>query len=321
MGLFSRKQKTTTEPVAEVNLSDSTGTVSISMDIDMHQRLAMDIEMQQRSAIAQNIYQTRLRQANYQQSLMDRRLEAGLANQALNWPQSMLGKRPPPDQNQLAQNQLSGVVFSGTYQSSQLKGRSGGTLMVDDISDHSDIVHESWWKVSASTGAGYEEPNPTGVTNHECIFIPIPPNPYDPAPDRRLFKKLADGWRITDYEFAPGRVGIRMERLTNVSATLHASDQSCSCVNCGKHDASVSPRSYTGIREADFGTQDANDCTNNLAMADLCETCHQELLDGSGCFEADPIKKRIAMSERFMYCVMMTLLRRVGQNALTVTQP
>ena len=87
------------------------------------------------------------------------------------------------------------------------------------------------------------------------------------------------------------------------------------CVNCGKNDGTVVLAHYQGIRGQAFG-KGTGTKPHDICGADLCSQCHTEFDAGEGSYVADPFQRKIDLSERFMYCAYLTLIRRVEQGIL-----
>lgn len=92
-----------------------------------------------------------------------------------------------------------------------------------------------------------------------------------------------------------------------------ARDQSC--VNCTINDGTVVAAHYQGIRAYLFGKgkgQKPDDCY----VADLCRRCHAQFDN----YFSDTYKKKLTqeqkidLSEQFMFCVLVTLRRRIDQG-------
>jgi hypothetical protein len=99
------------------------------------------------------------------------------------------------------------------------------------------------------------------------------------------------------------------------SKQLREGGRDQSCVNCGALDGTVVGAHYQGIRSHIFG-KGKGIKPHDLLVADLCRTCHAEFDAGEGSYVADPLQRKIDLSERFLFCVMLTLLRRVYDGVL-----
>jgi hypothetical protein len=87
------------------------------------------------------------------------------------------------------------------------------------------------------------------------------------------------------------------------------------CVNCGVNDGTVVLAHYQGIRGQTFGKGVATK-PHDVVGADLCHKCHTEFDAGKGSFVEDRFQRKIDLSERFMYCCFLTVIRRVHQGIL-----
>ena len=87
------------------------------------------------------------------------------------------------------------------------------------------------------------------------------------------------------------------------------------CVNCGANDGTTVSAHYQGIRSAAFG-KGTGTKPHDLCVADLCHKCHAEFDSGNGSFVVDPFQRKIDLSERFLYCCYLTLIRRASQGIL-----
>lgn len=88
------------------------------------------------------------------------------------------------------------------------------------------------------------------------------------------------------------------------------------CVRCNKNDGTTVACHYQGIRADAFGRGKSRKA-HDLCIADLCGECHTRLDNYQNSNFADPLVRRIDMSEDFMTCVIRTLIRRVRQGVLT----
>lgn len=95
-----------------------------------------------------------------------------------------------------------------------------------------------------------------------------------------------------------------------------ARDQACT--NCGRKDGTVVAAHYQGLRALAFG-KGKGIKPHDLMVADLCHTCHAEFDQYIGrSTDRDPWTKKIDMSEQFLYCVAMTMIRRHRQGLLHI---
>ena len=87
------------------------------------------------------------------------------------------------------------------------------------------------------------------------------------------------------------------------------------CVNCNINDGTTVLAHYQGIRGQAFG-KGTGTKPHDICGADLCHKCHAEFDSSEGSFVEDPFQRKIDLSERFLYCVMLTMIRRVQQGVL-----
>ena len=88
-----------------------------------------------------------------------------------------------------------------------------------------------------------------------------------------------------------------------------------SCVSCGKQNGSTVGAHYQGIRSCQFG-KGTGTKPHDLMIADLCSDCHMAFdLGEASCFKDRQIRK-LDLSERFLFCICMTLIRRTQQGIL-----
>ena len=102
-----------------------------------------------------------------------------------------------------------------------------------------------------------------------------------------------------------------------------AKDQSC--VNCGRNDGTTVAAHYTGMRSQLFG-KGRGTKPHDLCVADLCYKCHNAFdlgmkkpLDTSISDIGDPYAKKIDLSEQFLFCILKTLIRRVEQGIISIS--
>ena len=88
-----------------------------------------------------------------------------------------------------------------------------------------------------------------------------------------------------------------------------------SCVNCGNRDGTTVLAHYQGMRGQSFG-KGTGTKPHDICGADLCADCHAEFDAGEGSYVEDRFQRKIDLSERFMYCCYLTLIRRVQQGIL-----
>lgn len=87
------------------------------------------------------------------------------------------------------------------------------------------------------------------------------------------------------------------------------------CVNCGVNDGTTVLAHYQGMRGQSFG-KGTGTKPHDVCGADLCAKCHAEFDAGEGSYVQDKFQRKIDLSERFMFCCAMTLIRRVHQGIL-----
>ena len=101
------------------------------------------------------------------------------------------------------------------------------------------------------------------------------------------------------------------------SKKLLAAAEGQACVNCGIRDDTVVSCHYEGIRAQTFG-KGKGIKPHDLLTADLCYKCHL-IFDGKEMSHfKDKYLRKIDSSEQFLFCVAMTLVRRVKQGVLKV---
>lgn len=105
--------------------------------------------------------------------------------------------------------------------------------------------------------------------------------------------------------------------MSNIrSQKLLSAARGQSCVNCGASDGTVVAAHYQGMRQHQFG-KGRGIKPHDLCIADLCARCHQEFDTSVGSVFSDVYVRKIDLSERFLFCILMTLLRRVRDGVLT----
>ena len=87
------------------------------------------------------------------------------------------------------------------------------------------------------------------------------------------------------------------------------------CTNCGVRDDTVVAAHYHGMRQIMFG-KGTSTKVHDLCIADLCRKCHHEFDMSEASYMKDPLMRKIDLSERFLFCVMQTLIRRVHDGVL-----
>ena len=103
---------------------------------------------------------------------------------------------------------------------------------------------------------------------------------------------------------------IRSRKLLNAA-------EGQACVNCGVRDDTVVAAHYSGIRSQIFGKGKGIKC-HDLLSADLCRKCHFSMDNNESSHLKDRYMRKIDSSEQFLFCVAMTLVRRIKQGVLKV---
>ena len=76
---------------------------------------------------------------------------------------------------------------------------------------------------------------------------------------------------------------------------------------------------YTGLRSHLLG-KGRGIKPHDLAVADLCRACHNQFDTGAmACVSDNEYMKKIDQSEQFMFLIMQTLIRRVDQGIITIS--
>ena len=90
------------------------------------------------------------------------------------------------------------------------------------------------------------------------------------------------------------------------------------CVHCGVRDDTVVAAHYQGIRAQLFNKGKGTKPHDVVCVADLCRRCHKlfDSYDISG--YADQYMKKVDTSEQFLYCCLMTFLRRIEQGIVVI---
>lgn len=89
------------------------------------------------------------------------------------------------------------------------------------------------------------------------------------------------------------------------------------CVRCGCRSATTVGAHYQGLRAFWYGKGKGLKPTD-LAIADLCDTCHQYFDGYANKRHKLDYDEKISLSEEFMHCILLTLHRRVEQGIITV---
>lgn len=87
------------------------------------------------------------------------------------------------------------------------------------------------------------------------------------------------------------------------------------CTYCGCQDGTIVGAHYQGFRSHQFG-KGTGTKPHDLCIADLCFRCHTKFDMSEISTLTDPILRRIDESEQFMFCVLMTIIRRAKQGIL-----
>jgi len=94
-----------------------------------------------------------------------------------------------------------------------------------------------------------------------------------------------------------------------------------SCVRCGKKDRTIVAAHYTGLRSHIYGKGTGTKC-HDVLSADLCHECHQFFdnpeVSSLYTHRTERIRHywKIEMSEEFLNCVALTLIRRCEQGII-----
>ena len=101
------------------------------------------------------------------------------------------------------------------------------------------------------------------------------------------------------------------------SKKMLAAARGQSCVNCHKNDGTIVAAHYQGLRGNTFGRGTGIKC-HDLLVADLCSVCHTQADSYDWSDDRLKWKRKIETSERFMFCILQTLIRRVRQGVITI---
>ena len=92
-----------------------------------------------------------------------------------------------------------------------------------------------------------------------------------------------------------------------------------SCVRCGISNGTIVGAHYSGIRCHLYGKGTGTKC-HDICVADLCSECHNYFDNPNlGLRHSTELNRRwrkTEMSEDFLHCVMLTLIRRCEQGVL-----
>jgi hypothetical protein len=105
--------------------------------------------------------------------------------------------------------------------------------------------------------------------------------------------------------------------VTFRSKKLLAAAKDQDCVLCGSKDGTTVAAHYQGFRSHLLG-KGRGIKPVDLAIADLCYTCHSKFDAHEMSTESDPWVKKLDQSELFFYCVIKTLERRVEQGVIQI---
>jgi|TARA_R100000084_G_C4642961_1_gene144930 hypothetical protein len=91
------------------------------------------------------------------------------------------------------------------------------------------------------------------------------------------------------------------------------------CVNCGVGDDTVVAAHYQGFRSQSFG-KGKSIKVHDICCADLCYRCHSafDRNDPSLSHLENSWSKKIDISEQFLFCVVQTIIRRVGDGTIKI---
>jgi len=93
-----------------------------------------------------------------------------------------------------------------------------------------------------------------------------------------------------------------------------------SCINCGLSDTTVVAAHYQGLRSHSLG-KGTGIKPHDICVADLCAKCHRQFdqyLNFTSTGES-PYMRKIDMSEQFLFCIVQTILRRIDQGVITIS--
>ena len=92
-----------------------------------------------------------------------------------------------------------------------------------------------------------------------------------------------------------------------------------SCVRCGCEDGTIVAAHYTGMRSHSYGKGTGTKC-HDVLVADLCMTCHRYYdspdLGLRHNTQHNRNWKKAEMSEEFLHCVALTLIRRCADGVI-----
>jgi hypothetical protein len=87
------------------------------------------------------------------------------------------------------------------------------------------------------------------------------------------------------------------------------------CVNCGINDGTTVAAHYQGMRSLAFG-KGTGSKPHDVCVAFLCCKCHMMFDAGEGSFVKDRFQRKVDLSERFLYCVMLTVIKLCEMGVL-----
>ena len=87
------------------------------------------------------------------------------------------------------------------------------------------------------------------------------------------------------------------------------------CVNCGINDGTTVAAHYQGMRSHNFG-KGTGSKPHDVMVAFLCSKCHSMFDAGEGSFVKDYYLRKTDLSERFLYCVALTIIKLCEMGVL-----
>ncbi len=110
-----------------------------------------------------------------------------------------------------------------------------------------------------------------------------------------------------------------MQKLRIRSKKYRYGAKGQSCIRCGKNDGTTVPAHYTGQRSHLYGKGTGIKC-HDVMIADLCMTCHlwfdNPVTMSMFKNEYDLLAHKTEVSEEFLHCVALTIIRRCKQGIL-----
>lgn len=308
--LLVRSLGTVIQPVAEsliANIATSTDPADMPTKAQIEQ---MERELQQQMVQMEREQQQNRLFGAWSQAQLAAQNQQALANQQA---ANMGVKAKPKSSNNPFSDQMWGAAW--------FKGLSADMVVVDDLLAEDDVLA----KLPPPTGrdislADKNEPPPLLHALHTDDLSAG-------KQFQAILRAFGAGKGKVDYDPATRSVRIILQEVDltddpgpggNIrSPLLLAAAKDQSCVNCGAKDGTVVACHYEGIRSNAFG-KGTGIKPHDLCVADLCATCHAQFDSKEGSMVADPYQRKIDLSERFMFCVMVTLFRRVRQGVLKV---